>query len=69
MTGTSQILFGQEAISLIDSTPANVTFKAWHKDNLSHNQSIIFLIEWVLFLKRRLLWDILFKVSHLLKHN
>lgn len=45
MTGTSQILFGQEAISLIDSTPANVTFKAWHKDHLSHNQSIIFLIE------------------------
>lgn len=69
MTGTSQILFGQEAISLIDSTLANVTFKAWHIDHLSHKQSIIFLIEWVLFLKRQLLWDILFKVSHLLKHN
>lgn len=42
MTGTSQILFGQEAISLIDSTPANVTFKTWHIDHLSHKQSIIF---------------------------
>lgn len=32
MTGIRQVLFGQEAISLIDGTPTNVTLRAWHTD-------------------------------------
>lgn len=69
MTGTRQVLFGQEAISLRDGTPTNVTLKAWHTDNLSPKQSISFWIQWVLFQKRQLLRDTLFKVSHLLKRD
>lgn len=42
MTGTRQVVFGQEAISLIDNTPTNVTLNAWHTNHLSPKQSIIF---------------------------
>lgn len=65
MTGTRQVVFGQEAISLIDNTPTNVTLNAWHTNHLSPKQSIIFWIQWVHFQKTQLLIDTLSKVNHL----